>query len=439
MKKGVVVALLAATVSVNQAQERSEEASTKCNQNHSLFYEYARNGNYADALEPWEALYNDCPELSKNIYKYGVEIIKWQIEKENDAAKKQELVDKLMALYDNRITYFGTDPTLPAPRILGYKAYDAIGLSKKDPLHKEAYAWLGQAIDELKTTADPVFLQYYILLSKNIYEKEPAHADQFINDFIKADEILTEIANDESNKLAPTYAQVKAANESVFLLSKVADCEKLDDIYKKKVADNKSDIDLLTGIAELYRKVSCVKSNVFFAAAEPAFKANPTEEMAVSCATYLIEKKEYSKAVSYLEQATQLAVSTKNKAAFQLHIASIYSSNLNNFSKAREAARNSLEFEPNQCKPYILIGSLYARSSSQFSDPVIAKTVYWAAVDKFARAKQAGADCTDEANGYINQYSRYFPADNEMFMHPDLEKGKSYTVGGWIGESTICR
>lgn len=70
---------------------------------------------------------------------------------------------------------------------------------------------------------------------------------------------------------------------------------------------------------------------------------------------------------------------------------------------------------------------------------MLAKAVYWVAVDKFVKAKSVDPSCAGEANGLIARYSKYFPEDKEIFMHPDINKGSSYTVGGWIGESTIVR
>ena len=56
--------------------------------------EYAKVKNYADAYLPWLDLYNNCPEMSKNTYKYGVMILNDFIAKETDATKKAEYISK---------------------------------------------------------------------------------------------------------------------------------------------------------------------------------------------------------------------------------------------------------------------------------------------------------------------------------------------------------
>jgi hypothetical protein len=73
-----------------------------------------------------------------------------------------------------------------------------------------------------------------------------------------------------------------------------------------------------------------------------------------------------------------------------------------------------------------------------FDDPVLRKTVFWVAVDKFVKAKQVDSSCADEANELIRRYSPHFPSKDDMFFKPELNEGKSFFVGGWIGESTTC-
>ena len=69
----------------------------------------------------------------------------------------------------------------------------------------------------------------------------------------------------------------------------------------------------------------------------------------------------------------------------------------------------------------------------------MARAVYYAAIDKFQKAKSVDPSIADEANTLIGSYSAHLPSTEEIFMHPDLEKGKSFSIGGWIGETTIVR
>ncbi len=420
---------------------RTPETEDKCKENNSVFFEFARQKNYADASGPWLELYNSCPEYSKNIYKYGVLIVNWQIEQEKDPAKKALLLERLMGVYDNRIKYFGDDTFLPTPRILGLKALDYYNLpTPNDPLKKQAYEWLNQSIEGLGNKIDAAFLQYYLLLSADIYKKEPAHLDKLIQDYIKANDILTKNAADSTLKTATSYAQVKDANNLLIAQSKALNSTKLDEIYGAEIEKNKTNINYLSSVLMLYKAIESTESEVYFSAAVYAHKIQPTEESAIGCANMANKKGAYTECIQYLEDATKLSNTNNSKAEYQLIIAGIYFNQLKSYSKAREHARNAAELNPNNGKPYLLIGNLYASSTGIYSDDaVLAKTIYYVAVDKFIKAKQVDSSVTEEANRLINTYSKYFPNDNEVFMHPALAKGEAFTVGGWIGETTICR
>lgn len=117
----------------------------------------------------------------------------------------------------------------------------------------------------------------------------------------------------------------------------------------------------------------------------------------------------------------------------------MYNANLNNPIRSREYARKSLEVYPEQGTPYLLIGILYANAKGIYDSAALNKTVFWVAVDKFVKAKQMDPTLTEKANELIRTYSNYFPTKEEVFFEPDLEPGKAFTVGGWIGETTTCR
>ena len=76
MKSLKLIALFVAMLFVsNIAAQMSDE----CKVNLSLFTEYAKVKNYADAYEPWMKVYTECPSASKNIYSLGVRILEWKI------------------------------------------------------------------------------------------------------------------------------------------------------------------------------------------------------------------------------------------------------------------------------------------------------------------------------------------------------------------------
>ena len=82
---------------------------------------------------------------------------------------------------------------------------------------------------------------------------------------------------------------------------------------------------------------------------------------------------------------------------------------------------------------------MYATSAKECGDNDLTNRVaYWAAVDKYYKAKSVDPSVEDLANTKINTFSQYFPAHETIFFY-DLKKGDSYTVGCWINETTTVR
>ena len=85
------------------------EDSIRAKENLQIFTFYGKQKQYAEALPAWEIVYKEAPASSTEIYRLGVQILKWQINSTNDAAKKADYFNQLMKLFDDRIVYFGND------------------------------------------------------------------------------------------------------------------------------------------------------------------------------------------------------------------------------------------------------------------------------------------------------------------------------------------
>ncbi len=427
------------TIPVVTTEATAPIVTEECTVNISLFNESAKNKQFADALGPWNAVYEQCPGAQRAIYSRGRDIVLWELDQQKDDASYKKVFDKLMGMYDNRIKYFGNDERYPTAWIQGIKALDYVAKVKNDNLKKPAYEWLQKSIDGLNEKSELSVLNQFIILSYGIYKAEPTHAEKYIADYLKVNGILETISASEDPKIAESALKTKQSLETLFAQSGAADCKTLDGIYKNKVAEKKTDKDFLNSVISFYRKVRCNESEVYFAASVAVHKIDPTAESAAGNGAMSYKKGEYSNAISFYDEATKLTTDKSLKADYQYTIAQILYKEMNNFPRAREYARNSLEYNPNNGSAYILIGVMYAKSRNIYDDPVLAKTIYWVAVDKFIKAKQVDPSVADDANKLINTYNDHFPSKEDIFFQPQLKAGSSFTVGGWIGESTICR
>ncbi len=415
------------------------EVTEECTINLSLFTESAKVKNYADALEPWQSVYNDCPAASKNIYILGVRILEWKMKQATTQEEKDAVFNQLMQLYDDQILYFGNDNKSPRPDILGKKAASHYEYRPTD--FATIYPWLKEAVETLQLQADPGVLQLFMIASNGLYKNDNSLAEQYINDYTLANGLLDQNSQNTNLKNAAVYGQVKDVVNTTFAVSGVADCAKMNEIFLPNVEKNKENSEYLTGIIRLFKRLKCTETQAYFTAAEYTHKIAPSSESATGLGNMCLSKKQYNEAITYYEEATRLSDNDEDIADNLFNIAFCYFQTKQPV-KSREYCKQSLAKNPNQGRPHLILGLLYAQAGSISDDPVLNRAKYWAAVDQFIKAKNASADdaaIVEQCNTYISTYRSHFPSKEEIFMHPELNEGSSYYVGSWINESTTAR
>lgn len=446
---------VAEEVPVQAAAEVNDEEdpviTEECVMNVSLFHESVKNKMYADAYEPWWEVYSTCPNANKSIYTDGAKIVEALYQATSDPKEKERLAQLAIQLQDKRIRYFGNDPKYPKAYILGEKglAYlDFYGEAK----YNEARECLRASVEAMGVKSKVMVLVKLVDVSYALYKQDPDNrAEQLISDYELAGTALSEQAADATNKNAEIAAKQKDYVDNIFAISGAADCSKLDEIYASAVEENLTNLDMLTKIAKLYKRVRCTESDVYFAACEAAHKLQPTDESAAGCASMAAKKGDYEAAVDYYDQAIKLAMiedELEDVADYQYNAAFYCYNNLKKYVEARKYAQasiatlTSLGQNKGQGRCYIIIGMCYAATQLYPQDAkgrILNKTVYWAAVDKFVKAKQIDPSVEAQASEFISSYSKYFPTKEERFDLPNEFSGSTYYVGGWIGETTTIR
>ena len=142
-------------------------------------------------------------------------------------------------------------------------------------------------------------------------------------------------------------------------------------------------------------------------------------------------------AINYLKQASE--IEDEDDLADSYYYLAMCYQNLKNYPLSRKYALKSLEVKPDNGNPYILIGDLYGSSGKECGDNDLTKKVaYWAAVDKYIKAKRVDPSVAEIAKSRIRSYSIHFPSLETIFFY-DLQEGESYTVECWINEVTTVR
>ena len=340
-----------------------------------------------------------------------------------------------MKMYDQRIQYFGEEAKVKA-----MKAQDLSALRPKDvKAIYENYA------DAIRVGAHELDENYVTLFFKATVDYvQSGHADPtlVVDNYDIASDLLDSLLTlnveaDDSVNAAKIRTYI-ASVESVF--SPYASCEQLNEIYQKKFEADPDNVALLKKITGIMIKKGCTEDNqLFFDATERLYQLEPSPATAMRMGQMSWSKKQYGKAVEYVQDALKSLTDKKDRYRAYIILGLSYSGQ-GSYSAARTAFLNAAETDRTKGEPYLQLSQAYAKSSRTIDDGMGGRSAYWVAVDEARHAKQV--EPTEEiinfADKLIGTYSAYFPKKNDAFML-DLIDGNSYTVPGWIGRSTIVR
>jgi tetratricopeptide (TPR) repeat protein len=404
----------------------------QCKRNLSLMTDFYKSKSYQESEGYLAEAYQLCPEGSKNIYIYGANIYKQLIATEKDEEAKTGWINKLMDLYDARIKYFGQEGY-----VLGRKGADILRLTPSEYI--KGYEALKRSVElEKNETEAGVISAYYqvlfIMLQRNDIDKL-----EFLDTYMTLTNIIDSNiekaikAGDDKTKDLYEKAQ---NNIDEFFIRGGAECDDIVPIFEKKLQDG-DDIDLMKKALQIMDRRKCEDNDLYPVIAEKVHQSNPSHESAYSVGITKVKNKEFADALKYFEQAIELCDNCLSLSKYYSK-ASLVATNMGQTSKGRNFAKKMLEINPKDGEAYILIGDAIASAKGQCNDDLGGASVYWLAVDYYAKAKGVDSSLAEKANAKIGTYSKYFPEISDVFKLT-LKEGDSYQIGCWINESTTVR
>ncbi|MDD7438852.1 MAG: tetratricopeptide repeat protein [Bacteroidales bacterium] len=456
MKKGLLLlsALMVSLFSLVQVSAQTGVASgtpfghgndsIQCRRNITFYKTYHQSQNFKDAYDFWKKVYDNCPGASKDTYIIGKELLNWKVDQAQSDAEKIQFVDQLMEMYDTRIKYFGDDENAGKDFILGDKVSDYMRHMGNATDYNKIYSWLAPVVKELGANTDPLALSQFAYASMAKMFMDPSLKEQYVNEHLMVDSYydqkIKEYQASGNEKAVAAYQGYKENGQAMFAQSGAASCDVMEEVYGPQVESKKSDKEWLSKTVALLQSVGCVESDVYFAMSEHLFNLEPTPDAATGIANKAYKEGNFNRAREYYEKAIDLSSDNSKKGEIYYMLA-VMSQKQGSFASARNYANQALNLKSNFGAPMILIANMYAASAKSIypDDPIKQRIVYCLVVDKAQRAKAIDGSVAAQANDLIHSYSQHFPAKEDVFMHPDLNEGASFTVGGWIGETTTIR
>jgi len=409
--------------------------SVRCVQNRSLYFEHFRHRNYAMAIEPWRWMFLNCPLATENIYIHGVRIVRFMIERETDPTKREALIDTLMMVYQQRIRYFGHEGVNLGRQALEKKVM-------RPNATRDHFELSERSIELQGVETDPEVLRVNFFAAKTLVESGIIDPSKLVDKYDRASSIIAHNLQKNQGDSA-AFAMTKEQIQSMF--DPFASCENLIRIYTPRVEANPQDSELLRRVTTMLDRAGCTDSQLFYLATKNLHQLSPNSQSAFLMGRLYANQNNYTRALQFYEQAITLSNNQPGNGIdlFQTHmlIADILFRHMNKLPQARTAALAASEINPNSGRPHLLIGQMYAQSArSCGTDEISTAAVYWAAVDRFIRARSIDSDpeVVAIATQLIGAFSQFFPNNETLFFH-GLDGGRPVRAGCWINENTTAR
>lgn len=404
--------------------------SINCIKNLSLYKEFYKHSNYSDAITPWRSVFGECPGSSEKMYVEGVSMYKKFIEAAPTPERREEMIDTMMLIYTRRMEYYPKR----TGSILGRKGIDLLRYRRTDmDAMEEGYGFLKESIEMEQSKSRDAVLVTFVNASITLNKGDRIDDNQVIEDYFTVTTLI-----DKNLSKSSRWKKAKGNVDDLMLKSGLLTCDALNRYFEPQYEANKEDQAFLEKLLNFYTETGCDRTDMYVAASEQMYAIEPGPKSAHQLARLFMIRSDYPKAALYLQEAVQgTDIDNETKAEWYFELA-IVTRAQENYCEAIKHARQTIALKSDHGKAYILIGDCYIFSRESLGDDFEQRAAYWAAADKYAKAKAVDPSVSAEATKKINDYSSQYPNHEEVFFR-DMNDGDSYQVKGCINEYTTVR
>lgn len=424
MKAMKVAVFMAVMISVQWAQAQCEDGwcwgsdPDKAKEKNALYTDAFKADNYVEAATHLDWLLQNTPDLNKSIYINGAKIFETLANTEADPAKKKELEDKTLQMYDLRIQYFNDEPD-----VLNRKAYVAYKLLKDNPKrYQELLDLFDRAYELNKNELFTNNLAAYMDVLRRYKAVGNTLTDEQIFDrYFKISDVVE--YKDKNGSTVPD--SIKDFIDKMLLdLVPNIDCSIVINDFGPKL-EAAPDLNLAKKIFKLMLTGKCTDDPLALKAARMIDDAEPSYGIKIFIAARASQDGDQTTAIKYFEQALTLTDENVKKGDIYLKLARIKAGQ-GMKSTGRDLANQAMAADPTlKSEAYKFIGDLYMTSFDDCAtkqDMVKDRAVFIAAYDMYQKAGDAEA---------MARAKNQFPSMTELF-EKGYEVGAEMKVNCWI-------
>jgi len=442
-------------VSVSAQCETWKDSPKKdyAEEQHVLYRQFVKADppQFEEAFPHWEKVFAIAPAADGTRsfhYSDGIDIYRDKFNKETDEAKKKEYAEMIYKLYDQIIECYPKEKD----SYLAARVYDMFYVlrtpySKLEEAAKKSVEVSGN------NTPYSVFTPYASLVVYN-YKNDKMDAETARKVYEQLNEIADHnILNHEDAAYRDLYEQAREAMNGTFkeIEKDIFDCAFFKAKYEPEYRESPEDFDLIKRIYNFLGQQGCEDADPLMAELKVKYDKLVTTANAEKLDEFyatnpgkhgiaLNKEGKYSEAIAKFKEALADPVTTNDdKASYYFYIASIEFRQMKKYSSARENARKAASLRSGWGQPYMLIGDMYASTSSGCGKGAWdQRMAILAAMDKYSYAKSIDSEVAGDASKKIGKYSSYMPDKEEGFMRK-VNAGDSVKVNCWIGETVSVR
>ena len=404
--------------------------------------------NFDLAFSNWEKAYNYAPKADgKRSYHFtdGVELFKAKALRSDDAEIKKELEQNVIGIYNQSIECYPAKKAIT----MGRKAYDMFYLPTFG-YRKSTFEAYKTALMDGGNGVEYIILDPLGQLTKYLFESDQISQEEAREVLIKAQELAD--YNIENNE---RYGQYYTSGKAIMLNhikpveDQIFDCDYFKGKLMPMYMENKDSLDILRYVFNKLVTQGCDPEDPELATLKTEYETLAAEINAQREANFLAnnpgvaarrlyDEGNFEGAIQKYEEAITSEDDDAKKADYYFGIASIQFRKLNQYSTARTNARKAAQLKENWGRPYMLIGDMYAKTSSSCGkDGYTRGLAVLAAIDKYAYARRIDEEVKTEAGEKIGLYNQSIPSQDDVFMRG--KEGATEKVGCWIGETVKVR
>lgn len=317
--------------------------SVECLNNMSLFNEYFKAKNYAEAYPHWKFVMEKAPLAQVMLYTRGWSLLSELVKEATTAEDKKKYLDDLLWMHDTRIknlealNSFATEKTKTSKgAVLCRKAYDYTANGQGvypdyslDKAHAMFLEGINLVNEDPSREVEAYVLHTYFNVSYQLYQMDQnKYREQFLQDYLLCKEVcekMLEHANEETDEAAaqaivaqydPTYYTV----QQTFAESNAADRDWLIEYYTPKVEEHKNDIAYLRSAINILGNNDCDDTEAYFKASKYAYDIEPSFASAIGVAQQLSKQGQNAESIQYYDKAIELCPDNKTKARIAMRV-----------------------------------------------------------------------------------------------------------------------